>query len=345
MRIVVAGIGVVTPLGDDYWECVSKGMVKGYSVRGYENSRNRLLDITNNAMKKASLDAGLSSEELEATGVTISSSKGNISQVVQDLASGIKCEGPKLNVVSACATGLNSIIMGAGLIKTGRAKVVLAGGADSCKTDFITSAFSKIGVLARDNVCRPYSRNRSGFVLSEGACVVVLEEYEHAKKRNAKIYGEVSGWSSLSDAYHITSLDPLGTTIACAIEQCVDKAGVLLGEIDYINTHGTGTIGNDLVETTAIKKVFGKEAFKIPTSSTKAVTGHMLGASGAFEFVVGLLAMRESFIPPTANYDEPDPLCDLDYTPNIGRKKELSNFITLSYGFGGHIAVVSGRKI
>lgn len=321
MRIVVTGIGLVTPFGENLWESVSSGRVNrfaGLRVCGF-------VDLAREAMNKAISDAGLS--RLDDVGVTISSSKG------RDMPSLIGTNAPVINVISACATGLNSIIIGVNIIRTGRAKIVLSGGVDSCLNEFMLSGYRKLGVLARDGICRPYSKNRSGFVISDGACVIVLEELEHARQRRAKLYGEITGWAALSDAYHITSMDPSGEAIAHAIRLCIG------GHIDYINTHGTGTIENDLIETRAIKKIFG---YDVPLSSTKGVTGHMLGASGALEFVIGLLAMKEGFIPPTANLDEPDPLCDLDYTPNIGRRHTINRFLTLSYGFGGHVACVEG---
>lgn len=349
MRVVVTGIGLVTPLGDAFWECVSQGVVKGFKINGYKEGPDRFIDLALDAAQKAILDSKLSPQILYTAGVTVSSSKGNIvyrqiTNMPNVIGEKLGCFGPTINTISACATGLNSIIMGANIIKTGRAKVVIAGAADSCLTDFVISGFSRLGVLAKDGVCRPYSRNRSGFVLSEGAGVVVLEELEHARARNAGIYGEITGYASLSDAYHETSPNPSGETIIKAIDVCLKKSGTNRDEIDYINTHGTGTKENDFVETKALKKVFGKKAYDIPINSTKAVTGHMLGASSAVEFVVGLLAIKNGFIPPTANIGEPDPLCDLDYVPRIGRKKRVNKFLTLSYGFGGHIACVEGKK-
>lgn len=335
MRIVVTGIGLVTPLGDNFWECVANGRFKGVKIQGYKKGPDRFLDLAQASIERAISDAGLSQDMLERAGITISSSKGGLAF---HMPSVFKTTGPVVNVISACATGLNSIIIGVNIIKTYRARIVLSGGVDSCLTSFMLHGYRRLGVLAKDGVCRPYSKNRSGFVLSEGACVVVLEELHHACERGAKIYGEITGWASLADAYHITSMDPSGEAISHAIKLCIS------GPIDYINTHGTGTVENDIIETKAIKKFFGKKAYNIPLSSTKGVTGHMLGASGAIEFAIGLLAMKNGFIPPTANLDEPDPLCDLDYTPNVGRVKQIDSFLTLSYGFGGHVACVEGRR-
>jgi 3-oxoacyl-[acyl-carrier-protein] synthase II len=171
-----------------------------------------------------------------------------------------------------------------------------------------------------------------------------LEELNHAQKRGAKIYGEITGWASLGDAYHITSLNPSGDTIIQAIKICLEKSGSNQEEIDYINTHGTGTKENDLGETVALKKFFGRKIENIPISSTKGVTGHMLGASGAVELAICLTAMGEIFIPPTANFIEPDPLCDLDYVPNKGRNHKINKLLKLSYGFGGHVSCIEVKK-
>ena len=352
MKIAVTGIGLVTAMGDDFWDCVSKGINKGVEVTGFKRGPSRFMDLALSAAEKSVSDAGLSKELLRNTGVTLSTSKGSVLNgdiacnglMPNVIGQEFGCFGPVLNVISACATGLNSIIIGCNIIRSGRAKTVIAGGVDSCLNEFTISAFSKLGVLSKDGVCRPYSRNRSGFVLGEGAGVVILEDLEQAKERDADIYGCISGWSTLSDAYHMTSLDPSGEAAAKAIELCLKRSGTHIEEVDYINTHGTGTLQNDLAETKGLKRVFGSKAYDLVLSSTKAVTGHLLGASGVVEFVIGLLAMRNSFVPPTVNLTDPDPLCDLNYTPNTGREYNIENFLTLSYGFGGHVACVKGGR-
>lgn len=353
MRVVVTGIGLATPLGNQFWECVSKGIIKTFCVSGYEKGALKIEYLLLEAVKKAVSDANITDDLLKKSANTVSSSKGtviyrriNLDGFMPNIISRhFGCTGPSLNIISACATGLSSIIIGANIIKSKRASTVIAGGVDSCLTDFVISAFDKLGVLAKDSVCRPYSKNRSGFVLSEGACVVILEEFSQAKSRGAAIYGEITGFSSLGDAYHITSMNPNGDTIKKAVEICLNRSRTSLHEIDYINTHGTGTIENDLIETKALKDMFTFNRCNIPLSSTKPVTGHMLGASGAGEFIIGLLAMKEQFIPPTINLNEPDPLCDLDYIPNIGRKKNINKFLKLSYGFGGHVSCVEVTKL
>jgi len=236
---------------------------------------------------------------------------------------------------------LHSVIMGARLIRSGRAKIVLAGGTDACLTEFMQSAYSRLGVVTSD-CCRPYDRNRSGFVLSEGAAVLILEEEQYACQRGAGIYGRISSWASVSDSYHLTSFDPAADTLSRAIDLCRERSGSQ--PLDYINTHGTGTVSNDLVETQAIKKSLGKAAWQVPLSSVKPVTGHLLAASGSLELIISLLAMKEDFIPPTANLTVPDPLCDLDYTPRAGRKADINRSLTISSGFGGHVAVLEVER-
>jgi 3-oxoacyl-[acyl-carrier-protein] synthase II len=349
MRIGVTGIGLVTPFGNDLWECVSKGISKGFKIEGYKTGKDRFIDIAKHAAKKAIQDSNLTKDILKNTGVTLSSSKGGIifNDVINMpnyIGEEFGCHGPSLNIISACATGLNSIIIGLNIIRSGRAKVVISGAVDACLNEFIRAGFSKLGVLAKDGICRPYSKNRSGFALSEGACAIIVEELEHAKKRGAKIYAEITGWASLGDAYHITSLNPSGDTIVNAIKICLQKSGANPEDIDYINTHGTGTIENDCVETVALKKFFGNKISKIPISSTKGVTGHMLGATGAVEMAICLLAMQKKYVPPTANFEFPDPLCDLDYTLNRGRPHLINRFLNLSYGFGGHVTCIEGKR-
>ncbi len=349
MRIVITGLGLITPLGNDLWECVSKGITKDFKIQGYKTGKDRFIDIAKDAARRAIQDSSLSKNILKDAGITLSSSKGGI--IYKDvfnmpnlIGEEFGCSGPTLNVISACATGLNSIIIGLNIIRSGRAKVVIAGAADACLNNFISAGFARMGVLARDSICRPYSKNRSGFVLSEGACAIIIEDLDHAKNRGANIYAEITGWASLGDAYHITSLNPSGDTLVNAIRICLQKSGSRPEDIDYINTHGTGTKENDAVETIALKKFFGKRAYEIPISSTKGVTGHMLGATGAVETAICLLAMQENYVPPTANFECYDSSCDLDYTFNTGKKHFINRFLNLSYGFGGHVSCIEGKR-
>lgn len=361
MNVVITGIGFVTPLGNavnELWEAVSKGKPSIFSIPDNNGDLPRFVEFAFRAAGRAIADARLFSDVLADAAVTISSSKGDLSNLApagsrallascrggpeaagRFVAQRFGCRGPVLNVISACATGLHSVIVGARLIKSGRAKVVLAGGTDACLTEFMKSAYARLGVLARDCCC-PYDKNRSGFVLSEGAAVVVLEEEEFASRRGASIYGRISSWASVADAYHLTAFDPAADTVAQAIRQCLRRSGSRPREINYINTHGTATVNNDLMETQAIKKAFGRVAYQVPLSSVKPVTGHQLAASGSLELIISLLAMKKSFIPPTGNLTDPDPLCDLDYTPQQGRKAQLDKFLTISSGFGGQVGVV-----
>ena len=343
-------------LGDGVVSGAQRSNARG-TIRGNLSTTPRFIKLGLLAAQKAVADAKLFPATLTEAAVTISSSKGSLP--LSDFGAGMfngapgeagryvarefGCCGPVLNVISACATGLDSIISGARLIKAGRTKTVLAGGVDACLTDFMISGYSRLGVLA-DGLCQPYDNKRTGFVLSEGAAVFVLEEETQARLRGAKIYGELSSWASFNDGYHITSADPEAETLAGAVRQCLQRSGTKPDAIDYISTHGTGTKENDVLETKGLKKSLGECVYGIPMSSIKPVTGHMLAASGALEFITGLLAMENNFVPPTININDPDPLCDLDYVPNIGRSHTVNNFLTFSSGFGGHVAVAEVNK-
>lgn len=253
--------------------------------------------------------------------------------------------GPMFAIVSACATGTNSIGEAAEYIKRGDADIALAGGADAPVFGVAIAGFNIMGVLSRFNqdparAARPFDLNRDGFVLSEGAGVLVLESEEHARKRGARIYGVLSGYGTSADAVHFAAMDTEAGGIARSMKWALRKAGLEPKDIGYINPHGTGTKLNDATETTAIKMIFGEDAYNIPISSTKSMTGHMMGASGAIEAIFTLLAMNEEIIPPTINYATPDPHCDLDYVPNIARQKHFDHAMSNSIGLGGHNAAL-----
>jgi 3-oxoacyl-[acyl-carrier-protein] synthase II len=252
-------------------------------------------------------------------------------------------KGPSLTHISACASSSHAIGEAGDIIRRGQADVMVAGGSEASVIPVIVAAFAAMKTLTRRNddpegASRPFDKDRDGFVLSEGAAVVVLEELGHARARGARIYGELVGYGATADAYHITAPSPEGEGNARAMRMALDEAGLRPEEIDYINAHGTSTQPNDREETAAIKQVFGEHAYKLLVSSTKSMTGHLLGAAGALEAIVCLLAIRDSCIPPTINYQTPDPGLDLDYVPNTARAKAVTTALSNSMGFGGHNA-------
>lgn len=257
--------------------------------------------------------------------------------------------GPNTTVVTACAASANAIGDAAAIIRRGSADVMVAGGADAAITRFAMGGFSQARALSRRNddpegASRPFDAERDGFVMSEGAGVLVLEEREHALARGATVYAEMLGYGMSADGYHVTLPRPGGGGAARAMQNALDDAGIRAGELSYINAHGTSTAANDSTETMAIKTVFGEHAHQIPISSTKSMTGHLLGGAGALESVVSILAMRDGVVPPTINLTHPDPECDLDYVPGEARSVDVEFAMTNSFGFGGHnVALVFGR--
>jgi 3-oxoacyl-[acyl-carrier-protein] synthase II len=278
-----------------------------------------------------------------------------IPMTIINLAAGqisIKCgaKGPNIAPVSACATGTHAIGDAFRMIQRGDADAVIAGGAESTICSLGVGGFAVMKALSTRNddpqaASRPFDKNRDGFVMGEGAGIVVLEEYEQAKKRGAKIYGEVAGYGATADAYHLTAPAPGGEGAARCMQMALDTAGVNPEDVDYINAHGTSTPFNDLYETMAIKSVFGEHARQLMISSTKSMTGHLLGAAGGVEAAYSLLAMSRGVVPPTINYTEPDPECDLDYVPNEARQAEVKIALSNSLGFGGTNATLLFRKV
>jgi len=259
-------------------------------------------------------------------------------------------KGPSLTHISACASSSHAIGEGGDIIRRGQADVMVAGGSEASVIPVIVAAFAAMKTLTRRNdapeaASRPFDRERDGFVLSEGAAVVVLEEREHARARGARIYGELVGYGATADAYHITAPSPEGEGNARAMRMALAEAGLEPADIDYINAHGTSTQPNDREETAAIKQVFGDHAYKLLVSSTKSMTGHLLGAAGALEAIACLLAIRDSCIPPTINYQTPDPGLDLDYVPNTARARSITTALSNSMGFGGHNASLIFAKV
>ncbi len=253
------------------------------------------------------------------------------------------------SVVTACASGTNAVGDALRQIRDGYQDVIVCGGAESCITDFGIGGFTSMHALSKsEDVSRasvPFDKERSGFVMGEGAGVLILEEYEHALNRGAQIYCEVAGYGSTCDANHVTAPLEDGSMAAAAMLEAVKDAGIEPCQIDYINAHGTSTKLNDKGETNAIKKAFGTHAYKLAVSSTKSMTGHMLGASGAVEAIISALAVKNDIVPPTINYQIPDEECDLDIVPNVARKAKVDYAMSNSLGFGGHNASVILRKV
>lgn len=259
-----------------------------------------------------------------------------------------KAYGPCLPVVTACATSTHAIGEAYRAIRHGYADAIIAGGSEAAVIPLAVAGFANAKALSRSEdpkyASLPFNRNRGGFVLAEGAAMLVLEEYEHAVARGAEILAEVCGYGNTCDAYHVTAPRPDGTTQAAAIRQALDEAGYGSDDVLYINAHGTGTALNDPAETLAFKLALGEDAYKAHISSTKGATGHLLGAAGAVEAVASVLALKNGIVPPTINLDEADPECDLDYTPNIPVEAPLTIAISDSLGFGGHNGCVAFRK-
>lgn len=253
--------------------------------------------------------------------------------------------GPNLAVVTACATGTNAVGESTAMIQRGQADVVLAGGSESAIIPIAIAGMSVMGALSTRNdephrASRPFDADRDGFIMGEGAAVLVLESMEHAKARGAKILAVVAGYGATNDAYHISAPAENGAGAALCMHAALNDAGLEPGDIDYINAHGTSTPLNDKSETAAIKSAFGEAAYKVPISSTKSMTGHLLGAAGALEALFCVKVIQDEVIPPTVNYETPDPDCDLDYVPNEPRKARVDHAMSNSFGFGGHNATI-----
>ena len=277
-----------------------------------------------------------------------------IPMFIGDIAAGIVsmqfgAKGPNYATVSACATSAHAIGDAFRTIQYGDADVMITGGAEATVTPMAIGGFSNMKALSERNdspetASRPFDLTRDGFVMGEGAAVLILEELEHARKRGAKIYSEIVGYGATGDAYHLTAPAPNGEGAQRAMKRALNDARLGPQDIQYINAHGTSTPANDLNETAAIKAVFGEHASKVSVSSTKSATGHMLGAAGAVEAVIGTLAINSGIIPPTINYSTPDPDCDLDYTPNKPVEREVNAIISNSFGFGGHNTTLALKR-
>ena len=370
-----SGIGKITKFNPEGFPVQIAGEVKDFNPLDYfEKKEVRKMDpfiqFAVGAAVQAVKEARLEESDLDRNrvGVIIGSGIGGLSTIEEqhsillnkgprrvspycvpmeiiNMASGIVSmrfgfKGPNISVVTACATGTHAIGEAYRTIQYGDADVIVAGGAESCITPLAVAGFAAARALSTRNdeperASRPFEKNRDGFVMGEGAGIVVLEELEHAKRRGAKILAEIVGYGTSGDAYHMTAPAPEGEGAARAMENALRDAKVKPEDIDYINAHGTSTKFNDLFETMAIKKVFGEHAYKVKISSIKSMIGHLLGAAGGVEVVSCVKTIETGIIPPTINYEEPDPECDLDYTPNEAVKKEVRYVLKNSFGFGG----------
>ena len=274
----------------------------------------------------------------------------NPSSMAAELAREVGAEGPVTLVSTGCTSGIDSVGYAARLIEEGSADIVISGGTEAPLSPITVVCFDVLRASSNRNddpehACRPFDKSRDGLVLAEGCAVLVIEELEHARARGAEIYGEIAGYGSRCNAYHMTGLQAEGKDMAEAIDIALDGARILPAHIDYINAHGSGTKQNDLHETGAFKRSLGEDAYNIPVSGFKSMIGHSLGAIGSLEIAGCLLAMREGLIPPTANLNEPDPLCDLDYVPNVAREKRVNTVLTVGSGFGGFQSAMILRQV
>lgn len=277
-----------------------------------------------------------------------------IPMMISDIAAGhisiqFGLKGPNYATTSACATSSHAIADAFILVQRGSADMMVSGGSEAAITPMAIGGFNSARAISTWNdkykvASRPFDKDRNGFVMGEGSGTLVLEEYEHAKKRGAKIYGEIVGVGLTGDAFHITAPAPEGAGAYRSMKEAVRDAGIELTDIDYINAHGTSTELNDKNESMAIKNLFGEHAYKLSVSSTKSMTGHLLGAAGAVEAIASILALKNGIIPPTINLDEPSPECDLDYTPKVPKNRSIKYALSNTFGFGGHNASLLFKK-
>lgn len=267
-----------------------------------------------------------------------------------EVAMRIHAKGPGMGIASACATGGHALAMAMRMISCGDADCMIAGSVEACLTPFAVSAFAAMRALSTRNddpkkACRPFDADRDGFVMSEGGAALVLEDYDKARSRGARILAMLCGAGMTQDAYHIVAPDPEGDAVVYAIQKAIEDANISPEDIGYINAHGTSTELNDKAETRAIKKVFGRAAYKIPISSTKSMTGHLIGGAASLETVICVLSLNNGMIPPTINLDNQDPECDLDYVPNRAINADVSYCLNNSFGFGGqNVALIVGKE-
>jgi 3-oxoacyl-[acyl-carrier-protein] synthase II len=409
-RVVITGLGVVTPIGNDlatFWQNLRNGVsgihaITSFDVSAYDcriggevhdfdpkalfknpkdvRRTDRFAQLAFAAAKMAVEDAGLdlsAIKERDRFGVIVSSGIGGletletqyktllqkgpsrvsaftIPMLISNMASGFismefGAQGPNLCIVTACATSNNAIGESWRIIKFGDADIFVAGGSEASIIPIGLAGFSAMKALSTRNdeperASRPFDRDRDGFVMGEGAGIVIVEELEHARARGARIYCELAGYGLSADAYHLTAPDPEGGGAARAMQMALQHAGIPPEEVDYVNAHATSTGLGDICETRAIKTVFGDYAKNgLSISSTKSMTGHLLGGAGAVEMAACLMAMKDGIIPPTINLENPDPECDLDYTANVAKERKVRVALNNSFGFGGHNATLVAK--
>jgi 3-oxoacyl-[acyl-carrier-protein] synthase II len=378
-----SGIDYITKFDTAEYKVKIAAEVKGFNPAEYYDDKSEVrrtdsfVQYAMGAAVQAMKDSGLDCIDPKRLGVFIGSGVGGmqtfvaetkklfdrgparvspffITMMISNMASGtiamrFGAQGPSLPIVSACATSGNSVGEAFRTIKHGYADAIITGGAESTICPLAVAGFTNCLALSESEdparASIPFDKERSGFVMGEGAAVLILEEYEHAVKRNARIYAEVCGYGNTCDAYHITAPHPEAEGASEAISLALSEGNIDTKDKIYINAHGTSTPMNDKTETLAVKKVFGKQAYNIPISSTKSMTGHMLGAAGAAEVIAGALALGEGFIPPTIGYRIADEDCDLDYVPNQARKAEVDFVLSNSFGFGGHNACIALKRV
>jgi 3-oxoacyl-[acyl-carrier-protein] synthase II len=405
-RIVVTGLGAVTPVGigaGELWEALKAGRsgispiasfdastfpvriageVHGFDPDPWMTAKevkrtDRATHFALAAAKQAWQDAGDPTVDHARTGVLFSTGIGGLGSLLQQhkvylekgadrvspfmvpmlmpnaaagqVAMAFGFTGPNMCITTACAAGAHAIGEASVLIRDGRADVCIAGGTEACILELTVAGFAQMQALSRRNddperASRPFDRDRDGFVLAEGAGAIVLEEAERAVARGARIYAELAGYGASADAYHITAPEPEGLGAIQAMQACLEDAGEPPDAVDYINAHGTSTQLNDASETRAIKKALGDHARRVAISSTKSMTGHMLGAAGAVEGAVSALVVHDGVIPPTINYEHQDEDCDLDYVPNEARRADVRLALSNSFGFGGQNATLAFRR-
>lgn len=377
------GIGELTRVNADDFPTKIAAEVKDFDPKKYMEKKDaRKMDLFTQfavaAAKMALDDAELTIDDsnAERTGVWIGSGIGGMStyesqyekflekghrrvspffipMMIPDMAAGqvsiqFGAKGINSCTVTACAFGTNSIGDAFKVIQRGNANAMITGGTEAPMTNMSFAGFTQAGALSKSEdpktASRPFDKNRDGFVMGEGAGILILESLEHAQERGAKIYAEICGYGSTGNAYHVTAPAPEGEGAARAMQQAVDDADVAVDSVDYINAHGTSTEYNDQYETNAVKTVFGEHAYQLAMSSTKSMTGHLLGAAGGLEAIVSVLSIKHNIMPPTVNYETPDEKCDLDYVPNEAREKEVNVAMSNSLGFGGHNALLVFKK-